>query len=315
MAPVSTSWPSLPVVDWEPTYETLHLYAQVAGKVRLALTPVLAHWWEVGLQLTPRGITTEQIPYGDRTFALEFDLFDDQVKLTTSDGARDWLPMHVPVRDFHANMMAALHEQGIDVEIWPVPVEMVDPIPFDQDEAHHIFDTAQARRWWEVLRKVEVVFTEFRARFTGKCSPVQLYWGAFDLSVARYSGRPAEPPPNADRVTRLSLNAEQSVLGFWPGGTWVNGARTEWPVFYSYVYPEPDGYRDQEIAPAGAYYDASFGEYVLPYDEVRNAPDPRQAILDFAQSTYDAGARLQQWPREQLEWDPPPPPRPHAGMS
>ncbi|MEV4515532.1 DUF5996 family protein [Dactylosporangium sp. NPDC049525] len=301
-------WPALPIEAWEPTYDTLHMYAQVAGKISLALRPMANHWWQVALELSARGLRTAAIPYGARTFQMELDLLDHQVRIETSDGERRAVPLGRPVRDFYADTMAALGDLGLFVPIWPQPVEVPDPIPFDLDDRHATYDGAQAERYWHVLCQVEAILDEFRARFTGKASPVQFYWGSFDLATTRYSGRPAEPPPGADTITRFSYTAEQSTVGFWPGGTWLNGERVEQPVFFAYNYPEPPGIRDQPIAPAAARFDAGLGECILSYDDVRTSADPRQAILDFAQSTYEAGARLQQWPREELEWTPPMPP-------
>ncbi|WP_327003146.1 DUF5996 family protein [Dactylosporangium sp. NBC_01737] len=301
-------WPALPVEAWEPTYDTLHMYAQIAGKVSLALRPMANHWWQVALELSARGLQTAAIPYGARTFQMELDLLEHQLSIETSDGQRRAVPFGLPVCDFYADTMAALSDLGLFVPIWPQPVEVPDPIPFERDDRHATYDGAQAERYWHVLCQVEAILAEFRARFTGKASPVQFYWGSFDLATTRYSGRPAGPPPDADTITRFSYTAEQSTVGFWPGGTWLNGERVEQPVFFAYNYPAPQGIQDQPIAPAAARFDAGLGEFVLSYDDVRSSADPRQAILDFAQSTYEAGAQLQHWPREALEWTPPVPP-------
>jgi hypothetical protein len=304
------SWPALPVADWAPTYDTLHMYSQVVGKVPLALRPMTNHWWQVGLDLSARGLTTGAMPHGGgRTFDMGLDLLDHQLRIDTSEGERRTIPLGGPVCEFYADTMATLDNLGLHVSIWPKPVEVPDPIPFDDDDRHATFDRAQAQRYWQVLRQIETIFTEFRARFTGKASPVQFYWGSFDLATTRFSGRPADPPPNADPITRFSYTAEQNTIGFWPGGTWLNGARVEQPVFFAYTYPEPPGLRDQPVAPQPARFDTDLGEFILDYDHVRRADDPRQVILDFAQSTYEAGARLQRWPVSTLEWTPPPPPR------
>jgi hypothetical protein len=308
MTQEARAWPALPVDEWEATYETLHMYCQIVGKVRLALCPMLNHWWQVALHLTARGLTTTPIPYENRTFHIDFDLLDHQLRIETCEGQRRTIGLGGAVRDFYTDVLGNLHDAGVEVTISPKPVEVVDPIPFDEDDRHATYDGTQAQRYWHVLRQIEMIFTEFRARFTGKCSPVQFYWGAFDLSTTRYSGRPAEPPPDANPITRLSFTAEQSELGFWPGGSWINGTRIEQPIFFSYTYPEPPGFAEQPVAPKGAGYDSALGEFVLRYDDVRQAADPSRAILDFAQSTFEAGARLQRWPLKELEWTPPPPP-------
>jgi hypothetical protein len=238
---------------------------------------------------------------------MDLDLVDHVLSIDTESGQRRTVGLGRPVRDFYTDTMTALDDLGLHVPIWTRPVEVPDPIPFDEDTVHSTYDPAQAERYWHVLCQVEGIFDEFRARFTGKASPVQFYWGSFDLATTRYSGRPTNPPPNADTITRFSYTAEQSSFGFWPGGTWLNGMRVEQPVFYSYTYPEPPGIRDQPVSPASAYFDTGLGEFVLSYDDVRQANDPRQAILDFAQTTYEAGARLQHWPRDVLEWTPPTP--------
>lgn len=301
-------WAALPVTDWEPTYDTLHMYTQVVGKISLALRPMTNHWWQVALELSARGLRTAAIPYAGRTFGMEFDFIDHVLRIDAEGAGRRTVGLGGSVRDFYTGTMTALDDLGLHVPIWTMPVEVADPIPFDEDTVHATYDPAQVERYWHVLGQVEGIFDEFRALFTGKASPVQFYWGSFDLATTRYSGRPSEPPPGADPITRFSYTAEQSSLGFWPGGTWLNGMRVEQPVFYSYNYPEPPGVRDQPVSPASASFDTGLGEFVLPYDDVRLADDPRQAVLDFARTTYEAGARLQHWPRDVLEWTPPTPP-------
>ncbi|GAA2353755.1 DUF5996 family protein [Dactylosporangium salmoneum] len=315
MTSEQTRWAALPITEWEPTYDTLHMYTQIVGKISLALRPMTNHWWQVALELSARGLRTAAIPHGARTFEMEFDFLDHALHIDAEGGERRTVALGGPVRDFYADTMAALDDLGLHVPIWTVPVEVPDPIPFDQDTVHATYDPAQAERYWHVLSQVEGIFDEFRALFTGKASPVQFYWGSFDLATTRFSGRPTEPPPGADTITRFSYTAEQSSLGFWPGGTWINGMRVEQPVFYSYTYPEPRGVRSQPVSPASASFDSGLGEFVLSYDDVRLSDDPRQAILDFAQSTYEAGARLQHWPREVLEWTPPMPPSYRRAMT
>jgi Family of unknown function (DUF5996) len=274
----------------------LHMYSQVVGKVRLKQSPMTNQWWQVPLYLTAHGLTTSPIPYGQSTFELEFDFFQHCLVIRTCEGQTRQIPLGGAVRDFYLEVMSTLQELGLKIRIWPVPVEVPDPIPFDQDTQHRTYDPAQAQRFFQVLRRVDTVFEEFRARFTGKCSPVHFFWGSFDLAVTRFSGRPATPKPGADVITRLAYNAELSSLGFWPGGHGVPGA-----AFYSYSYPEPVGFRDQPVRPPAAGYDDKLGEFLLMYDDVRSLPDPRAALLEFAQTTFHAGARLQQWPEVLLD--------------
>jgi hypothetical protein len=289
-------WPALPLEPWLETYATLHMYTQVVGKVRLKLAPMMNQWWQVPLYLAARGLTTSPIPYRQRTFELKFDFIDHSLLLSTSDGDTRRIVLGGAVKDFYREVMRALIDLGIEIRIWPTPVEIPDPIPFDRDDRHHTYDPVQAGNFFEVLRRVDVVLREFRARFAGKASPVHFFWGSFDLAVTRFSGRPAPPKPGADLITRRAYDAELSSLGFWPGGRGIPGA-----AFYSYTFPEPDGFRDQPLRPRAARYSGELGEFLLMYDDVRTAPDPRAAILDFAQSTFEAGARLQRWPTELMQ--------------
>ena len=294
-------WPALPITEWEDTFDTLHMYAQIVGKVRLALSPMMNHWWQVPLYLTPRGLTTSPIPYRGGTFLIDFDVFDHALVVQTCQGDTRVLPLGGAVRDFYAHTMHALDSLGIEVTIWTTPVEVVDPIPFEKDDTHATYNPEHAHRYWTILRDVDTVLKEFRARFTGKSSQVHFFWGAFDLAHTRFSGRPAPPRPDADAITRFAYNAEQTSVGIWPGGTWMDGTHVDGPQFFAYAFPEPDGYRASAIAPAAARFDSTLGEFVLDYADVRTASDPRQMILDFAQSTYEAGARLQGWPLADLE--------------
>ncbi len=271
------------------------MYTQVVGKIRLALGPMTNHWWHVPLYVTARGLTTSPMPYGERTFQMDFDLFEHQLVVQTSDGEVRRIALGPAVKDFYREVMATLRALGIDVRTWPRPVEVPEPIPFAQDDRHATYDPAAAHRFWQVLRRVDRVFHTFRGRFTGKSSPVHFFWGSFDLAVTRFSGRPAAPRPDADLITRLSYNAELSSLGFWPGGGEVKGA-----AFYSYMFPQPAGLEQQKVRPDAALYHARLGEFLLLYDDVRTAADPAQLILEFGQSTYEAGARLQGWPMDEL---------------
>jgi hypothetical protein len=273
------------------------MWTQIVGKTRLALTPLLNHWWNVPLYVTARGLTTSTIPYRDRPFELWFDFLDHQLVLQTCDGSRKLLPLNsMAVADFYQKVMAMLRSSGIEVKIWRMPVEVPDPIPFDEDRVHASYDPEAAQRFWKVLLYVQCVFEEFRSRFLGKCSPIHFFWGSFDLAVTRFSGRPAAERPGADRMTREAYSHEVSSVGFWPG----SGVITD-PAFYSYAAPEPSGFRDWSVRPAAARYEAQIGEFILMYDAVRTSESPSATLLDFCQSTYEAAATLAKWDRAALE--------------
>ena len=273
------------------------MWTQVAGKIRLALTPLINHWWNVPLYVNARGLTTSAIPYGARPFELSFDFVDQQFVLQVSDGSRKVLPLQpMSVADFYDTVMGMLRSNAIEVKIWPVPVEVPDPIPFDADQVHASYDPEAAQRFWKILLNVQCVFDEFRSRFLGKCSPIHFFWGSFDLAVTRFSGRRAPDRLGADRVTREAYSHEVSSVGFWPG----SGHITD-PAFYSYAAPEQPGFRDWRVQPAATRYDSQVGEFILMYDDVRRSPSPSRALLEFCQSTYEAGATLANWDREALE--------------
>jgi hypothetical protein len=290
-------WPPLPLEQWKDTYATLHMWTQIVGKVRLALTPMINHWWNVPLYVNARGLSTSAIPYGTTPFELSFDFFDHELVLQTSDGSRSTLALtSMAVADFYKEVMSMLRSQGIAVKIWRMPVEVPDPIPFDQDRVHASYDPEAAQRFWRVLLLVQSAFEEFRSRFVGKCSPIHFFWGSFDLAVTRFSGRSAPERPGADRITREAYSHEVSSVGFWPGGGSITGA-----AFYSYMSPEPQGFRDWPVRPAEARYDRQLNEFVLMYDDVRNSSSPAETLIDFCQSTYEAGATLGKWDRSALE--------------
>jgi hypothetical protein len=292
-------WPALPLVAWQDTYATLHRWTQIVGKVRLALHPPLNHWWHVTLYLTPRGLTTGSIPYGLRTSAVTFDFLDHTLCIQSSDGGRRAMGLYPrSVADFYRECMALLHALGIDVTINPVPQEIADPIRCDEDEVHAAYEATSVARWWRVLRQSERVLQQFRARFLGKCSPVHFFWGSFDLAVTRFSGRRAPPRPGADRVTREAYSHEVSSCGFWPG---TPGGPVQEPAYYAYMAPVPPGFADAAVGPSAASYHRALGEFILPYAAVRTAADPDAALLEFAQSTYAAGATLANWDRAALE--------------
>jgi hypothetical protein len=284
-------WPALPYDDWRDTRDTLHMYTQVVGKLRLALSPFEPQWAHVPLYVTARGLTTSPLPAGPRTFDVEFDLVDHQLFLRTNDGGVEQLALRPrAVADFYQDVMAALERMGVEVTISAKPSEVEDPIPFAEDRTHHAYDPDQANRFFQVLSRVDVVFKEHRGRFLGKTPPVHFFWGTFDLAVARFSGRPATPPPGAGTIMRYGGDAEQICAGFWPGHDQALGA-----AFFAYAYPKPDSLEKTGIRPDEARWDTELGEFVLPYDAVRAAPVPQRAILDFLESTYDVCATRLDW--------------------
>jgi Family of unknown function (DUF5996) len=294
-------WPSLPFNEWRETCATLHMWTQVVGKVRLALAPRVNHWWQVPLYLSARGLTTSPVPYGERTFQVDFDFQEHRLLIETSDGgSREMRLAPRTVADFYGEFMSSLRSLGLEVKIWTTPVEVANPVPFEKDETHASYDAEYANRFWRALVQADRVLHKFRSRFTGKCSPVHFFWGSFDLAVTRFSGRPAPPHPGtpgvADSITREAYSHEVSSAGFWPGGE----ALPE-PIFYAYAYPEPEGFKDYSVRPDEAYYNTDFREFVLPYEAVRSAPDRDRALLDFLQSTYEAAAESGRWDRAALE--------------
>jgi hypothetical protein len=300
--PHREAWPDLPYSAWADTCSTLHLWTQIVGKIRLAFTPWLNHSWHVPFYVTARGLTTSPIPYRDRSFEINFDFRDHLLDISVSDGARKQIPLAPrPVAEFYALVMAALAELGIRVEINELPSEVAGAVRFSKDRIHHSYDADYAGRFWRVLLNVDRVLKQFRTGFIGKSSPVHFFWGSFDIAVTRFSGRPAPPHPGgapglSDEVMREAYSHEVSSAGFWPGG----GA-TDYAAFYSYAYPEPAGFRTSRVAPDGAVYAEAIGEFLLPYDAVRAAPDPDAALLAFLQSTYVAAADAGKWDRAALE--------------
>jgi hypothetical protein len=296
------AWPALPLEEWRPTYETLHLWAQIVGKTRLALAPMQNHWWQVALYVSSRGLGGSPLPYGGDTVDIDFDFLDHRLVVRRSDGATRGLELGPrSVADFFGEYRALLRDLGMDVRIRPVPAEIPDAIPFVDDRKHASYDPDAAQRCWRALVQADRVLRAFRGRFLGKCSPVHFWWGAFDLSCTRFSGRPAPPHPGGipnlpDWVTREAYSHECISAGWWPGG----GALNE-PAFYAYAYPEPEGLPKAAVRPAGAYYHPDLREFILPYDAVRAAPDPDAFLTEFLQSTYDAAADLARWDRPALE--------------
>jgi hypothetical protein len=293
-------WPALPQAAWSGTCATLQLWMQIVGKVRLALMPTANHSWNVTLYPTVRGVTTAPMPYGNRTLQVDFDFVDHTLLVDLSEGVRKVIPLKpMTVAEFYRQFMSALASLGAPVRIWPVPVEVANPIPFEQDETHNEYIAEYAHRFWRVLLQTTRVMNVFRARFLGKVSPIHLFWGALDLACTRFSGRTAPEHPStpglADHVTRDAYSHEVSSCGFWPGAPGIE------PFFYSYAYPEPSGYKEYSIAPAPGSFDANFGEFILPYEEMRRSPDPDAALLAFLQATYEAAANSAKWDRAALE--------------
>jgi hypothetical protein len=296
------AWPDLPYAAWKETCATLHLWTQIVGKVRLARTPWLNHSWHVPLYVTARGLTTSPIPDGQRSFEIVFDLNEHVLDIATSHGGSRQIALEPrTVADFYGAVMSRLADLGITVQISELPSEIPGAIPFSQDRIHAAYDAEYAQRFWRVLLQVDRVLKQFRTGFVGKCSPVHFFWGSFDLAVTRFSGRraPSHPggaPGLADAVMREAYSHEVSSAGFWPGGSGTNYA-----AFYSYAYPVPDGFGTSAVRPKTASFSEMLGEFLLPYDAVRAAPDPDAALLAFLQSTYDAAAETGDWDRTALE--------------
>jgi hypothetical protein len=298
-------WPELPTAAWRESYETLHLWTQIIGKIRLARTPWLNHSWHVALYVTARGLTTSPVPDGTRTFQIDFDFIDQALRISTSDGAqRQFSLAGQSVASFYAAVIADLADLGIHVAIDEMPNELPEPICFSQDVAHASYDPDAVRRFLQILVNADRVFKQFRTGFLGKASPVHFFWGSFDLAVTRFSGRRAPRHPGGvphlpDDVACEAYSHEESSAGFWPG----SGA-IDYPAFYSYAYPEPAGFRTTPVRPDAAFFSEALGEFILPYDAVRTAAKPDQALLEFLQSTYEAAANAAKWDRDALECAP-----------
>jgi Family of unknown function (DUF5996) len=304
---VTEVWPALPFEEWKDTYATLHRWCQIVGKIRLALMPWINHSWHVTLYVSPRGLTTGPMPAGAKSLQIDFDFIAHELRISTSENESRSFPL-VPnsVAGFYRKVMAALGAIGVNVRIHTKPNELEDATPLDKDEQHASYDRDAAYRFWRILVQTERVFTRFRARFRGKSSPVHFFWGSFDLAVTRFSGRTAPRHPGGvpnlpDWVAREAYSHEVSSAGFWPGGGAI-----DYPAFYSYAYPTPEGFKEAPIGPAVATYNSQLREFILPYDEVRQAEDPDAVLLDFLQSTYEAAANAGKWDRKALECLPDP---------
>jgi hypothetical protein len=299
---MSNPWPPLPFAALQPTAQTLQLFSQIVGKVRLAQTPWLNHSWHVTLRVSARGLATPLIPHGAASFAFEFDFFTHDLAVRVTDGGERRIPLAgQSVASFYAAVTSALAALKVPAVIDPHPSELPDPIPFAKDAAPRVYDPDIAKVYWRTLVQIDRVFSRFRTRFLGKCSPVHLFWGAFDLALTRFSGRraplhPGGVPHLPDAVTREAYSHEVSSAGFWPGGGGVDE-----PCFYSYAYPTPAGFAGATVQPAAARFDTALGEFLLPYEAVRTAADPDAALTAFLQSTYEAAADLGAWDRANLE--------------
>jgi hypothetical protein len=294
-------WPALPLTEWKDTYSTLHMWTQIVGKIRLALTPLVNHWWNVPLYVAPRGLSTSAIPYNDRFFQITFDFISHLLLIETTDDSTKTIALRSrSVAEFYQEMMAALNSLGMPVTIWTTPVEVADRTPFEKDQKHSTYDPEYAQRVWRILAQTSRVLTEFRSRFIGKVSPVHFFWGAFDLAVTRFSGRTAPSHPGVPNcglfVMVEAYSHEVSSCGFWPGGGLIDE-----PAFYAYAYPEPQGFKEYPIQPPEAFYHREISEFLLPYDVVRSAKSPDEVLLSFLQSTYEAEAMCAKWDRAGLE--------------
>jgi uncharacterized protein DUF5996 len=293
----SEALPALPFESWKDTLGTLHMWAQIVGKVRLKLCPLVNHWWNVPFYVTARGMTTSAMPYQQRAIEVHFDFIDHRLSIESSDGRVATMALAPQsVAEFYKRFMAALGELGVNVPIWTVPCELPNPTRFEQDYAHASYDAEAAHKFWRIVVWVDEIFKEFRGGFQGKASPVHFFWGSFDLAVTRFSGRPAPARPGADSITREAYSHEVSSAGFWPGGGDIKG-----PAFYSYAAPEPVGFAEGRVLPQAAFYHPQMKEFLLMYDDVRAAASPKAALMEFLQSTYDAAADLGKWSRKSLE--------------
>jgi len=294
----SMRWPALPLAEWKDTYATLHMWTQVVGKIRLALSPPINHFWGTTFYVTARGLTTSAMPYRKGTVEINFDFTAHTLEIITSLGeTRSFRLVPRTVAEFYFELMSALHSLGIDAKVWTMPVEVPRPVRFNLDEAHSSYDSEYAHRFWQILVSVDTVLREFRSRFIGKASPVHFFWGSFDLAVTRFSGRRAPERPDADFITREAYSHEVISHGFWPG----DGEVIKDAAFYAYAAPEPAGLKDQRVMPSKAFYSSDKNEFFLMYDDMRRAHSPEQALLEFCQSTYEAGANLAHWDRASLE--------------
>jgi hypothetical protein len=286
------------LAEWKDTYATLHMWTQIVGKIRLALSPPINHFWGTTFYVTARGLTTSRMPYAKGTVEINFDFIAHTLEILTSLGeTRSFRLVPRTVAEFYFELMSALHSLGIDAKVWTMPVEVPRPVRFNLDEGHSSYDSKYAHRFWQVLVSVDTVLRQFRSRFIGKASPVHFFWGSFDLAATRFSGRRAPERPDADFITKEAYSHEVISHGFWPG----DGEVIKDAAFYAYAAPEPAGFRDQRVMPSKAFYSGEKNEFFLMYDDVRQSHSPEQALLEFCQSTYEAGTNLAKWDRANLE--------------
>ena len=292
---IEERWPPLPLHEWKDTYRTLHMWTQIAGKIRMALCPPMNHWWHVTLYVNSRGLTTGPIPYPSGIFEIQFDFQRHKLKIYTSEGTSASRPLRAEsVAAFYIGTFQTLAALGISMEINLHPQECADAVPFDRDTANASYDPEYAQRFWRILVSSAKVFEQFRARFTGKCSPVHFFWGSFDLACTRFSGRLA--PPRKGVISAPAYSHEVCSAGFWPGGGAIDG-----PAYYAYTVPQPAGIEKQPVRPAAASWNPQLSEFILMYDDVRSAESPEQSLYEFLASTYDVGARLAKWDRVSME--------------
>ena len=290
-------WPALPLKEWQETYDTLHMWSQVVGKISLKLNPLINHWWECSLSVTPRGLTTGIIHTHDQAFEIDFDFIDHNLRVKSSRGGTRHMSLSPKsVADFYQELMSLLNSLGIEVQIDRLPSEVPNPIPCDQDKVHCSYDRDFSNRHWQILLETDKVMRKFRSFFVGKASPVQFFWGSFDLTLSLFSGRRAPERPGADHITKEGYSHEDYACGFWPGSGNIDG-----PAFYAYSYPEPAGYDKFKAQPPKAFYNLPTKGFILMYDEVRKAQNPEQELLSFFKSTYAGAADLAHWDRQNLE--------------
>ncbi len=293
----ATTWPELPWSAWSQTAETLHMWTQIVGKTRLALTPLQNHWWNVPLYVSARGLTTSAMAYGNDTLDIEFDFLSHELRLRMSSGRNETLALKpMSVAEFYREYRQRLQSLGVSVKIWPMPVEVQNPTRFDIDTWHRSYDPEYAHRFWQVLARAEKVFRAWAPGFMGKVSPVHFFWGSFDLAVTRFSGRPAPPREGTDSIQREAYSHEVISAGFWPGNGGYGDA-----AFYCYAAPVPEGLSEKKISPAAAVWDKTLGEYIFRYETLRLQPSPDAALLEFIESAYAAAADAAKWDRKTLE--------------
>lgn len=296
------AWPPLPFDEWSDTQATLHRWTQIVGKVKLETTPFQNEWWNVAFTVTPFGMTTGLMPYRHEAFSVDFDFIEHQLYIRVSDGRTKTLPLAPrSVAEFHAEFFEMLSALGIEVSIWGMPVEILNPVAFEQDHDNRSYDADAVQRWWRAQLQTAKVLQRYQTPFGGKSSPILFFWGSFDMAVLRFSGRPASLPAGAPLFMQLAEDQENFAVGFWPGNDNYAGISLGEPAFYAYIFPEPEGFKEAQVLPDAAYFHAKLGQFILPYEAVRQSAAPEEALLNFFQSTYQAASSLASWDREALE--------------